>query len=266
MKNKVKDFYDTYKDYGEVLYSEIRKETYGEDIGQNSWLTADEYRGFIDLLQISPKQNILEVASGSGGPAVFLVKSTGCFLTGIDINEQGILHAMKLAAENGLSENMNFILTNAATTLPFQDASFDAILSIDSVNHLPDRAQFFHECMRVLKSGGKFLFTDAVVITGVLSNEEIALRSALGFFLFVPNGENERLLEETGFKNIHTQDVTENIIRTSNSWLVARQKRKTALLEYEDEEKFNGIQTFLKTTHQVSKDRRLSRFMYCCEK
>jgi len=35
-------FSGTYKNYAEGVYRDIRKETYGEDIGQTSWLTADE--------------------------------------------------------------------------------------------------------------------------------------------------------------------------------------------------------------------------------
>lgn len=266
MTKKVERFYDTYKNYSEGLYKEIRIDTYGEDIGQNSWLTTDEYRDFLSLLNLASSQHILEVASGSGGPAVFVVKETGCNLTGIDINENGIANAQKLADFNGLSDKMKFRIADASSGLPFPDESFDAIISIDSINHLKSRDHVFNEFKRILKTGGKLLFTDAVVITGILTNEEIAGRSSLGFFLFVPNGENERLLTEAGFQEIITRDVTDNIISTSKKWHEAREKRKSRLLEFEDEEKFTGIQNFLKTTHQVSVDRRLSRFMYCCVK
>jgi ubiquinone/menaquinone biosynthesis C-methylase UbiE len=266
MVKKVDLFYDTYKNYAEVLYEEIRKETYGEDIGQTSWLTAEEYRNFFALLHVEPEQNVLEIASGSGGPAVFMVKETGCNLTGIDINEIGVANAIKHAAENGLSDKMKFIVADASSTLPFADQSFDALISIDSINHLKDRGKVLKEFNRVLKKGGRLLFTDAVVITGILTNEEIAIRSSLGFFLFVPKGENERLLKEAGFQEIIARDVTDNIISTSRKWHDAREKRKPDLVKFEGEEKFNGIQSFLQTTHLVSADRRLSRFMYCCVK
>jgi cyclopropane fatty-acyl-phospholipid synthase-like methyltransferase len=266
MEKKVELFYDTYKNYSEDLYEEIRKETYGEDIGQTSWLTADEYRSFFSLLNLSREKSILEVASGSGGPAVFMVKETGCDLTGIDINENGVANAKKLAAENGVSDKTKFIVADASSTLPFTDEAFDALVSIDSINHLKSRGKVLKEFNRVLKKGGRLLFTDAVVITGILTNEEIAIRSSLGFFLFVPNGENERLLKEAGFQEIITRDVTNNIIFTSRKWHDAREKRKPGLVKFEGEEKFHGIQSFLETTHLLSADRRLSRFMYSCVK
>jgi ubiquinone/menaquinone biosynthesis C-methylase UbiE len=149
----------------------------------------DEYRSFFSLLNLSPQQNVLEVASGSGGPAVFMVTETGCTLTGIDINENGVANAQRLADENGLSDKMKFIVADASSTLPFADETFDVIVSIDSINHLKARDRVLKEFNRVLKKGGQLLFSDAVVITGILTNEEIAIRSSLGFFLFVRKAE-----------------------------------------------------------------------------
>ena len=262
MEHKVEHFYDTYKNYGEDLYREIREETYGEDIGQTSWLTADEYRSFFAILKLSPNLKVLEVASGSGGPAVFMVKETGCQLVGIDINENGIQNARNLASENGLDGKMEFSVADASEQLPFIDETFDIIISIDSINHFRSRDKVFGEFKRILKKGGHLLFTDAVVITGILTNEEIAIRSSLGFFLFVPKGENERLLKEAGLKEISATDTTENIISISLKWQKAREKRKKNLLKFEDEAKFNGLQSFFRVTYLVSSEKRLSRFMY----
>jgi ubiquinone/menaquinone biosynthesis C-methylase UbiE len=195
-----------------------------------------------------------------------MVKETGCQLTGIDINENGIQNAKKLAAENGLDSKIEFVLADASEKFPFKDASFDVIVSIDSINHFKNRDKVFLEFKRMLKKGGRLLFTDAVVITGILTSEEIAIRSSLGFFLFVPKGENERLLKESGFEEIMATDVTGNIISTSLKWHDAREKRKTRLLEFEDEEKFKGLQSFFKVTHIVSSEKRLSRFMYTAKK
>ena len=255
-------FYGTYKNYAEEVYKNIRKGTFGEDIGQNSWLTADEYRNIFPILDLSPDVKVLEIASGSGGPAVFMVKETGCHLTGMDINENGVENAKKLAEENGLSEKMNFLLGDASEDLPFPGESFDVVISIDSMNHLKARANVLKEFRRVLKKGGRLLFTDAVVITGVLTNEEIAIRSSLGFFLFSPAGENESLLRKEGFRDIETKDVTENIANVSSRWYDARQKRKWELLQFEDEKNFKGLQSFFETVHILSSERRLSRFMY----
>lgn len=79
-KPPVELYSGTSRHFFEALYSEIRKETYGKDIGQNSWLTADECRRFIELLQLSADKKVAEIALGSGGPALFMAKQSGCIL------------------------------------------------------------------------------------------------------------------------------------------------------------------------------------------
>jgi SAM-dependent methyltransferase len=259
---KVELFSGTYKNYAEQLYKEIRSETYGEDIGQTSWLTANEYREFFSLLKLSGDDNVLEIAPGSGGPAVFMVKETGCRVTGIDINEEGVKNANKLAAENGLADKMKFMHGDGSNPLPFSDASFNIVLCIDSMNHLYPRDKVIAEFKRILKPGGQLLYTDPVVVTGIVTNEELAIRSSLGLFLFAPPGENERILKEAGFKSIQSKDVTDNISSVSIQWHDARQKRKKELLQFEDENNFNGLQAFFHMTHILTSEKRLSRFMF----
>src|SRR5258706_347931 len=68
--------------------------------------------------------------------------------------------------------------------MPFQSGSFDVVMSLDAILHLRDRLAVFREVARVLRSRGKFYFTDAGVITGPISNEEIRLRAAHGYTQF----------------------------------------------------------------------------------
>src|SRR5690349_18721593 len=92
-----------YGNFESDLYSEIRREAFGEDIGQNSWLTADEQNRFIEKLALSPGKTLLDVACGAGGPALKIAEKTGCSLVGIDVHEQAISAAKSLAAKQGLS-------------------------------------------------------------------------------------------------------------------------------------------------------------------
>ncbi len=78
---------------------------------------------------------------------------------------------------------------DASDALPFADAQFDALVCIDAINHLPGRLSVLREWRRVVKEDGLILFTDPITVTGLLSNEEIAIRSSIGYFLFTPPGE-----------------------------------------------------------------------------
>ena len=195
MSKRVDLFYNTYANFSDQVLDAIRKETFGEDIGQNSWLTVDEYDRFIDWLNLSPEDHVLEVASGSGGPALYVAQKTRCFVTGIDANENGITTATQSAAKADQSDRVKFKLVDADASLPFADNSFDAILCIDSMNHFPNRLNVLQEWCRILRPGRRAVFTDPVVITGPVTNDELALRSLVGLFLFVPQGLNEELIQ-----------------------------------------------------------------------
>src|SRR5436189_5201677 len=103
------DLYNTsYGNFETQVLANIRSETYGEDLGQTGWMTADELRGFIRLLKIKPSFHVLEVGCGSGGAALFLSCATGCRITGIDINANGIRNANRLAARSKLRNQASF--------------------------------------------------------------------------------------------------------------------------------------------------------------
>jgi len=137
---------------------------------------------------------------------------------------------------------------------------------MDSMNHFRDRLSYFREWHRVLKTGRRTLFTDPVVITGPVSNEELAARSNIGFFLFVPLETTENFIREAGFKLIRRADVTGNIELTSGRWHASRQKHREDLIRIEGEERFEGLQNFFATVHKLTSERRLSRFVFLAEK
>src|SRR5215212_6732682 len=264
MSNQVDLYNSTYGNFKAQVLAAIRQETYGEDIGQNSWITTDEYDTFYSWLNLSPGDHILEVASGSGGPALYLAKKYNCQLTGLDINEEGIKTANQAVLDANIT-GVKFRFADVNQRLPFDDETFDAVMCMDSMNHFRNRLGDFQEWHRLLKSGKRALFTDPVVITGPVSNEELAARSSIGFFLFVPLEVTKKLISEAGFKLIRCEDVTGNIELTSGRWYAARQKHRDELLKIEGEERFSGLQTFLSTVHKLTSERRLSRFVFLVE-
>lgn len=262
MTERVEFYKSTYGNFGAEVLAAVRVETYGRDIGQNSWLTADEQERFGRDLQLAPGKHLLEVACGSGGPALFLAATFGVTVTGIDISEAGVAAANASAADRNLSASAAFNVVDATGALPFADGSFDAVQCIDAINHLRDRRAVLAEWRRVLRPGGLLLYTDPIIVSGILTSEEIATRSSIGLFLFVPEGENQRLLHETGFELVRHEDVTDNEIHTSARWIAAREKRRTELLEIEGAETYEGTQAFLRTVHALSSSGRLSRHLF----
>lgn len=266
MTERVDLFTNIYKHFNDAVVNSVRKDTFGRDIGQNSWLTVDEYERMLPWLDLTADSHVLEVASGSGGPALYLARTIGCRVTGIDANESGVATAAQMATASGEEERVSFKLANADSVLPFEDDSFDALLCIDSMNHFPHRLGVFREWHRVLRPGRRALFTDPVVITGPVTNDELAQRSSVGLFLFVPPGINEQLIEEAGFRLVRKEDLTENAALVSGRWHQARQAHRDDLLRVEGEERFEGLQQFFAAVHKLTSERRLSRIVYLVEK
>jgi SAM-dependent methyltransferase len=119
---------------------------------------------------------------------------------------------------------------------------------------------------RVLRPGGRALFTDAMVLTGIVSHEELATRSSVGFYLFVPPGANERLLTEAGFTVREVRDVTANAAEVAARWHDARERHRAPLVAREGETNFEGLQRWLRCTHTLTAEGRLSRYAYLAEK
>jgi SAM-dependent methyltransferase len=261
------DFFDgAYSNFTEQVLASIREATFGEDIGQNSWVTADEYAGFIESLRLNRHSHVLEIASGSGGPALHLAARTGCQVTGVDANPSGVATANQIATRAGVATRLQFMVADATRPLPFEDNTFDALICIDSMNHFPQRGDSLKEWCRVLKRGGRAVFTDPVVVTGPVTNEELAERSSIGLFVFVPRGLNEELIVKAGFKLVSQLDATENAAVVSRRWREARQRFRDDLVRMEGPENFEGVQKFLGAVHRLTAERRLSRIAYVAEK
>ena len=266
MANRIDLFDSTYSHFTQQVLETIRKETFGQDIGQNSWTTMDEYDRFISWLDLRPEHHVLEVASGSGGPARYLASSVSCRVTGIDANEAGVATASQSVAESGQADRITFKVGDANSRLPFDDNFFDAMLCVDSMNHFPDRLKVFQEWRRVLRPGRRAVFTDPVVIAGPVTNDELALRSSIGLFLFVPPLVNEQFIEASGFRLLKQEDVSANAALVSGRWHESRQRHKEALMKIEGEERFAGFQEFFAAVHRLTSEKRLSRIVYLVEK
>jgi ubiquinone/menaquinone biosynthesis C-methylase UbiE len=182
------------------------------------------------------------------------------------MNESGVRTANQLAGARGLASQVRFERCDASKNLPFDNNTFDAVFSNDVLCHLPGRPEVLVEMFRVLKPRGRMLFSDALVIGGMVSHQEIATRSSIGYYVYSPPGENERLLERAKFRQIRAKDTTESAARIAERWYHARETRKEELVAAEGNTNFEGLQRFLSCVHVLTGERRLLRFLYVASK
>jgi len=255
-----------YGNFQTRLYEEIRHEAFGEDIGQNSWLTADEQDRFLPWLKLTRGKVLLDVACGAGGPALRIAAISGCSAVGIDMNDDAIAAAKSLSDKCRLSDRVQFQIGDATRPLLFPDCSFDAITCIDAINHFPERRRVVADWARLLKPGGRLLFTDPITVTGPLSNAETAIRSSAGFYLFAPHGYDEAVIVQCGLRLLACEDVTGNVAKTAKARHAARDLRSVDLREIEGGQAYERQQEFLAAAARLASEGRLSRFVYVSQK
>lgn len=104
---------------------------------------------------------MLNVGSGAGISAAYLVEEYDCRMVGVDILPGMVECARRWAKEKGLSDRLEFHHGDAQQ-LPFEDNFFGVVLS-ESVNvFIPDKEKAMSEYVRVAKLGGYIGLTEAI--------------------------------------------------------------------------------------------------------
>jgi SAM-dependent methyltransferase len=260
------DLYNTsYGNYARDVYRDVRLATYGEDFGQTSWVATEESHDIPRRLGLTNASSVVEIGSGSGRYALHLVETIGCRVTGVDVNAEGVRNAVALAERQRLNDRAEFRQADVSRGLPFADRTADAVYSNDVLCHVPGRAALLRECARILEPGGRLLFSDALEIAGIVSNAELATRSSIGRYFFVPPGENARLIAEAGLRLVEARDATAAAAAIAARWRDARAARAADLIELEGQATFDGLQAFLSCVHSLTSERRMLRTVYLAQ-
>jgi SAM-dependent methyltransferase len=134
----------------DALKAKLRATWISGDFGQIAKALAAEAETFIGRLGLKPGSKVLDVACGTGNlglPAARL----GANVTGVDIAPNLIEQARANAAREGLQAQFD---EGDAEALPYEDASFDAVMTMYGAMFAPRPELVAAELLRVTKPGG----------------------------------------------------------------------------------------------------------------
>ena len=161
----------------------------------------------LDFFDFKENDRVLDIGCGGGAT---LARMSGHIrtgaLAGVDYSETSIKVSRERNEEDIRSGKME-ILQASVEKLPFEDESFDKIITVESFYFWPKPEKNLEEVHRVLKRGGVFLLVADIYDNGKLKKDTVANVEA--YQLFNPTEAMFRkLFEQAGFSavNIHTKD------------------------------------------------------------
>ncbi|HTX71264.1 MAG TPA: methyltransferase domain-containing protein, partial [Rectinemataceae bacterium] len=170
-----------------------------------------------------PGATLLDVGCGIGGSSRVLARDYGFDVTGVTISPRQVERARELSPE-GL--RLRFLVDDAMA-LSFPEASFDVVWSVEAGPHMPDKARFAGELLRVLKPGGVLVMADWNQrddrVRPLRTWERVVMRQLLDQWSHPAFASIEgfaELLEATGFVEgrVRTEDWT---LQTLPSWMAS---------------------------------------------
>ncbi|NJL82781.1 MAG: methyltransferase domain-containing protein [Chloroflexaceae bacterium] len=216
--HKIQQFYDA--------SSLLWEQTWGEHMHHGYYGPSGTYRlnrrqAQIELVEallswagVSRAACLVDVGCGIGGSTLYLAEKFTAKGIGITLSPVQSGRAEQRAVAAGLAGLVRFEVADALA-MPFAPNSFDLVWSLESGEHMPDKARFLQECFRVLKPGGTLVMatwchrgTDSWA--GELTSSEKEHLAAIYQVYCLPYvislGEYEQIARDCGFLALGTAD------------------------------------------------------------
>jgi len=222
-----------------------------------------------ELLELKPGQRVLDVASGIGTSAIFLAQHFGCQVVGVDYAVKNIDQAIANAQGASVDHLVHFEQGDAER-LPFEDGSFDVLISECAFCTFPSKQEAASQFARVLRPGGRIGLSD-LTRSGPLPPELDTLMAWVACIADAqPIAEYTSILSQAGFSmeepEVHDEALVELINEVRGKLMVAELMVSLKKLEVPDWIDFDQIGRLAQITAETVDQGKLGYAIFMGEK
>ncbi len=159
---------------------------------------------------LDAKTRVLDIGSGYGGSARYLVKKYGCQVGCLNLSETQNARNRELNQKEAISLAIN-VIDGSFEDIPIPDGSVDLVWSQDAILHSGDRKKVFEEVSRVLAKGGQFIFTDPMqsascpkdMLQPIIDRIHLDSLGSIEYY--------QQLAKDLGLKEVESMDLSKNL-------------------------------------------------------
>ena len=161
---------------------------------------------------ITPAMRVLDLGAGYGGSMRYLAEHFGCNCIALNLSEVENDRNRRMNVEAGLDRKID-VVDGDFTALDFGDEAFDLVWSQDAFLHSGDREQVCREAARVLKPGGRLVFTDPMQADDAPTDQLQPIYDRIHLDSLGSPGFYRDALGKLGMEEIEFEDHSEQLPR-----------------------------------------------------
>jgi sarcosine/dimethylglycine N-methyltransferase len=157
--------------------------------------------------RIGAGSRVADFCAGLGASARYLAHRYGADVTGIELTPARVAGAEDLTRRVGLQDRVR-VIEGDVTAVPLADGSMDAVVSQESLTHVPDTLRALSEAYRILKPGGCLAFTDWIAHRPLDDADRKLMWQGMAIASLHPLDAYSELLRRAGFVVRSVEDLT----------------------------------------------------------